>query len=56
MREKIESLFAKLATEQEMENGTAAIVYYKGKPGNLSMYDAGLGFTWISTEDDELHP
>jgi hypothetical protein len=37
-------LYPLLATEEELNNDTATIVYYRGKPGYLMAYDAGLGF------------
>jgi hypothetical protein len=48
-------LYPFLCTEEEMENDTAPIVYYKGKPGYLHAYDAGLGFAWGAKDDDEAH-
>jgi hypothetical protein len=38
-----------------MNEGTAPIVFYNGKPGYLHAWDAGLGFAWSSRDDDEQH-
>jgi hypothetical protein len=55
-RDKLEKLFARLATDKEMQINKAPVVYHKNKPGNLSAYDAGLGFTWISLDGKEQKP
>lgn len=37
-------LYPFLCTEEEIDEGKTPIVYYKGEPGYLTAYDAGLGF------------
>jgi len=50
---KFSELIGRLCTEEMMEDGSGLLTYYNGKAGYLSAYDAGLGFTWLSKEDDE---
>ena len=49
-------LLPQLCTEEMMNFGTAPIVYYKGKPGYLCAWDAGLGFTWADKNSDHIEP
>jgi hypothetical protein len=43
-----------LSTEDMIDNGTAPIVYYNGRPGYLYGYNSGLGFQWVSK--DQVYP
>lgn len=49
-------LYPLLATEEEMNNGTAPIVYYKGQAGYLCAYDAGLGFSFALKDNNDIIP
>lgn len=52
---EFKELIKNLCTEEMIDNGTAPIVYYKGKAGHLLAFDAGLGFKWISKPITDIY-
>lgn len=54
-QQHMQNLFTFLCTEEMINNGNAKKVYYFNKSGYLMAFDAGLGFTFWSEEDNGFH-